>query len=138
MMEGNSMRIIVGILFLLAPVVASAQNNQNMNEAGLQNMMQLMQEMQVCMEKVDQSALEGLEKRSEEMEAEIKSLCEQGNNKKAQKKAIAYSKEMMDNPALKQMRKCGEITKGLLPEGSIPSTSFEDEFDFSKGDVCAE
>ena len=42
MMEGNSMRIIVSILFLLAPVVASAQNNQNMNEAGLQNMMQLM------------------------------------------------------------------------------------------------
>ena len=51
------MRIIVSILFLLAPVVASAQNNQNMNEAGLQNMMQLMQEMQVCMEKVDKIPL---------------------------------------------------------------------------------
>ena len=132
------MRIIVSILFLLAPVVVSAQNNQNMNEAGLQNMMQLMQEMQVCMEKVDQSALEGLEKRSEEMEAEIKALCDQGKNKKAQKKAIAYGKEMIDNPALKQMRKCGEITKGLLPEGAIPGPSFEDEFDFSKGDVCAD
>lgn len=132
------MRIIVCILFLLTPVVVFAQNNQNMNEAGMQNMMQLMQEMQECMAKVDQSELEGLEKRSQEMEAEIKSLCEQGQKSKAQKKAIAYGKEMMDNKTLRQMKKCGEITKGLVPEGSSPSTSFEDEFDFSKTDVCSD
>ena len=130
------MKIIVSILLLLAPVIASAQNYQNMNEADMQNMMQMMQKMQECMAKVDQSALEGLEQRSEEMEAEIKSLCEQGKNKQAQKKAIAFGKEMMNNEALKQMRKCSEITEGLVPEGSVPS--WEDEYDFSKQDVCGD
>jgi dsDNA-specific endonuclease/ATPase MutS2 len=119
-------------MFAFVPAVQS----QGVSEADMQDMMQMMQKMQECMAKVDQSALEGLEKRSEELEAEIKSLCEQGKKKKAQKKAIAFGKEMMDNPALKQMRKCSEITKGLLPEGSAPQPSFEDEFDFSNQDIC--
>ena len=57
--------------------------------------------------------------------------------KKAQKKAIAFSKEMMKNPALVQMKKCGEMTKGLVPEGSMPQMEEEDfGFDPSKGHVC--
>ena len=52
------------------------------------------------------------------------------------KKAIAYGKEMMKNPALKQMKECGEITRGLVPEESMPS--MEDDFDFSDGHVCDE
>ena len=130
------MKIIVSILLLLAPVIASAQNYQKINEADMQQMMQLMQKMQECMAKVDQSELEGLEKRSEEMEGEIQSLCEQGKNKQAQKRAIAFGKEMMNNKALKQMRKCSEITEGLIPEGSAPS--WEEEYDFSKKDVCSD
>ena len=53
---------------------------------------------------------------------------------KHQKKAIAYSKEMLKNPSLVQMKECSEMTKGLVPEGE--SSSLEDEFDFSNRHVC--
>jgi hypothetical protein len=129
------MKTIVTILFLLLPVAASAQN-QDMNGVDMGQMMMLMQEMQECMAKVDQAELEALEQRSEEMDAEITALCEQGKRDEAQKKAIAYGKEMMKNPALKQMKECGEITKDLVPEESM--SSMEDDFDFSDGHVCDE
>ena len=131
------MKIIVAVLCLLFPVAAVAQN-PNMQGVDMGKMMQMMQEMQQCMEKVDQEELRKLEQESEEMEAELKALCEKGKRKKAQNKAIKYSKKMMKNPALVQMKKCGEITKGLVPEGSSPSKSFEDEFDFSNKHVCDE
>ena len=34
---------------------------------------------------------------------------------------------MMKNPTLIQMKECGEIAKGLMPEGSMPE---QEEFDF--------
>ena len=131
------MKIIISILFLLIPIVSVAQDRPPViNPADMQNMMQLMEKMQECMAKVDQSELEVLEKQSEELGAELESLCKQGKRKKAQNKAITFSKEMMNNQALKQMKKCGEITKGLVPEGA--TKSFEDEFDFSNRHVCDE
>ena len=125
------MKIVTIVLFLLAPVMAAAQD---MSEAEMQNMMQLMQKMQECMAKVDQSELESLAQRSEEFEGELKALCDQGKKAEAQKMAIAYGKEMMKNESLKKMRKCAEITKGLVPESSIPS--MEEKYDYSARDVC--
>ena len=126
---------IVIILFLMFPVAATAQN-QGMNGADMGKMMQLMQEMQQCMAKVDQAELEALEKQSEKLGEELEALCKNGKRKKAQKKAVAYGKKVMKNPALVQMRKCGEITKGLIPDDSM--SSFDDEFDFSNRHVCDE
>jgi hypothetical protein len=134
-MEDASMKRIVIILFLMLPVAAIAQN-QGMNGVDMGKMMQLMQEMQQCMAKVDQAELETLEQQSEKFGEEIEALCENGKRKKAQKKAIAYGKKVMKNPALVQMRKCGEITKGLMPDDSM--SSFDDDFDFSNHHVCDE
>ncbi len=128
------MKIIVTILFLMFPVIATAQN-QAMNGGDMGQMMQLIQEMQQCMAKVDQAELEALEKQSEEMGAELEALCNNGKRKKAQKKAVAYGKKLMKNPALVQMKKCGELTKGFLPEDA---PSFDDDFDFSDRHVCDE
>lgn len=129
------MKFFVAILLLIFPVAATAQN-LNMNGGDMQNMMLLMQKMQQCMAKIDQAELSALEEQSENLGNELETLCKNGERKKAQKKAIAYSKKMMQNPALKQMKKCGEITKGLMPEGSTPS--FEDDLDFSNRHVCDE
>ena len=52
-----------------------AQNPMGMNEADMQKMMQQMQEAQACMEKIDQSQLDALEKKAKQFEAEMKSLC---------------------------------------------------------------
>lgn len=129
------MKVVVIVLFLMVPVVATAQN-QSINGGDMGKMMQLVQEMQQCMEKVDQAELKELEKQSEKLGEELETLCKNGERKKAQKEAVAYGKKLMKNPALVQMKKCGEITKGLLPANSTPS--FEDEYDFSDRHVCDE
>jgi len=133
------MRIVVSLLFVLVPAVALAQNYQP-NEADLQNMMVQMQKMQECMQNVDRGELQALEQRSDEMETEVKSLCESGKRDEAQKKAMSYAKEMMDNPALIQMKKCGEIAKGSIPPGMMSPEEEEgyEDFDFSKHHVCDE
>lgn len=129
------MRIFVTFLCLMFPVAAAAQN-PGMNGGDMQKMMQLMQEMQQCMAKVDQGELEKLEEQSEKFTGELDALCKNGEREKAQKEAIAYSKKMMKNPALLQMKKCGEMTKGLVPDNSMGS--FDDEFDFANKHVCDE
>lgn len=122
------MKVIVTVLCLLLPVAAIAET-QGMNGVDMQKMMQLMQEMQQCMAKVDQAEIEVLQEESEKMGKELEALCEKGERKKAQKKAMAYSKKIMVNPAMAQMKKCGEITKGMMPGMEMPS--FDEQFDVS-------
>ena len=129
------MKIFVAIFCLMFPVAATAQN-QVTSGGDMQKMMQMMQEMQQCMAKVDQAALEAIESESEKIGKELETQCEKGERKKAQEKAIAYSKKIMGNPALAQMKKCTEMTKGLVPLNSMPS--FEEELDFSSRHVCDE
>ncbi len=127
------MKSIVIILCLLFPVIASAQN-QGFNMGNMQQMMQLMQKMQQCMAKIDQTELETLQQQSQKISVELDALCKKGERNKAQTKALAYSKKMMKNPALMQVKKCGEITKGILPEN--PNPALDDTFDFSDRNVC--
>ena len=129
-------KIVTGILVVLLPAVVFAENFQNMSEEDMQRMMELAQKMQTCMEQVDQSQLEGLEQRSKEFEAELKALCDAGKRDEAQAKAMAYSKEMMDNPALKQMRKCGEMSQGMMTKMMPHMEIVEEDFDYSKRHVC--
>ena len=132
------MKIIITALLLILPVVVSAQT-QGVSEADMQKYAQAMQEMMQCMAKVDQAEIAALEEESEQFEQEMESLCSQGKRKEAQEKAIAYSKEIMKNPALKQMTECGEINKkyGIAVEEDEDEVSIMDsEFDFSKHHVC--
>jgi len=109
------MKISTVILLLLMPTVVVAQTYPGMNEADMQKI----QEMQSCMEKVDQEKLKSLEQRQNQFDAEVKSLCDSGERDEAQKKAILYAQEMMKNPAIQAMKKCGEIAKGMMPEMSF-------------------
>ena len=129
------MKIFVAIFCLMFPVAAAAQN-QGTSGGDMQKMMQMMQEMQQCMAKVDQAELEAIEEESEKIGKELETLCANGERKNAQNKAIAYSKKIMENPALTQMKKCTELTKGLVPEDSMPS--FEEGLDFANRHVCDE
>jgi len=136
-MEETCMKIIGAILFvLLLPFALAAQNPGAMDQADMQQFMQLMQEMQACMEKVDQAELEALEQRSEAMEAEIDALCAQGKRDQAQEKAIAFSKEMADNPAVQQIKKCGEKFVDMMPKEE--KSSFMQDFDYTTRHICDE
>jgi hypothetical protein len=106
-------------LCLLLPVTALAQNYPGMNEADMQKMMQQMEKMQSCMQKIDQGKLEALGVRSEQMEAEINSLCAQGKRDEAQQKAIAFGREIANDATMKAMMKCTEGLQDMMPEMSF-------------------
>lgn len=89
--------------------------------------MQKLQQMQQCMENIDQKQLQAMEKQQQQFEAEIKPLCKSGKRDQAQQKAIEYARQMMKNPAIKAMQKCSEIAKGMMPD--MPVMEMEEELD---------
>jgi hypothetical protein len=123
-------------LLCLVPIISFAQNPMGMSEADMQKMMQQMQEAQACMEKIDRSELEALQNKSKQFEAEMKSLCASGKRDKAQDKAMVYMKEIINNPAVKEARRCGEMMKGMM-QGMAQNMPFmNDEKDYSSMHVC--
>ncbi|MCG6938486.1 MAG: hypothetical protein LJE83_10000 [Gammaproteobacteria bacterium] len=106
------MKIPPVILLLLITTAVNAQNYPGMNEADMQKL----QEMQSCMNNIDQEQLKALEQRQNQFDAEVRALCDSGKRDEAQKKAILFEKEMMKNPAVQAVSKCSEITKGMVPE----------------------
>ena len=110
------MKILAVILLLLLPAITAAQDYRNMSEEDMQQHMQQMQEMQSCMQNVDQAKLKVLEQRSHKIETEIKSLCAKEQRDKAEKKAISFGKNMANDPTMQAMRKCSEGMEGMMPK----------------------
>lgn len=128
-------RIAAVLIVLLMPFAAAAQNMMGMDQADMQKYMQMMQDMQACMEKVDQAELDALEKRSEEFNAEIDALCAQGKRDEAQKKALAFGREMADNATVQQIRQCTEKFVDMMPR---EERSFMKDFDAAERHICDE
>ncbi|MGD8803718.1 MAG: hypothetical protein PVG12_11080 [Gammaproteobacteria bacterium] len=119
------MKVMPTFLCLLMPTLVFAQKYPAMNEADMQQMMQQMGQMQSCMEKVDQAKLQALGERSQQMEAEIKSLCTSGKRDEAQQKAIAFGREIANDAAMKAMMKCTEGMQSMMPE--MPFKGLDEE-----------
>ena len=132
-------KLAITILCLL-PVISFAQNPMGMSEADMQKMMQQMQEAQACMEKIDQSELDRLEKKAQSFEAEMKSLCASGKRDAAQERAMVYMKEVVNSPVVQQAKRCGEKMQGMMQGmsqgmGQQGSLMTEDK-DYSSMHVC--
>ena len=111
---GKAMKRLIFFMLLTAPLTSQSFDFQNMNEAEMDKMMQQMEQMQSCMEKVNEKDLKALEQRSKQMEREVKALCNSGKRDEAQKKAIEFGKEITKDPTMAQMRQCGEMMKPML------------------------
>ena len=109
---------IIALFFLmLVPMQGNAQNYPDMSNMGMGQIdMQKIQEMQKCLESVDQAQLQALEQQQNKFDTEIDSLCSSGKRDQAQQKAVAYAKKLMDNPAIKALLKCGDIAKEMMPD----------------------
>jgi hypothetical protein len=110
------MKSLAVCLAALLPLAATAQTYQGMSEADMKKMMQQAQQMQACMAQVDRAKANALKERSERISKELEALCAQGSRDAAQRKAIAYGKEMADDPTVRIMRRCGEVMKGAMPQ----------------------
>jgi predicted transcriptional regulator len=123
-------------LICLVPVMSFAQNPMGMNEADMQKMMQQVQEAQACMEKIDQSELKKLEKKSQQFEAEMKSLCANGQRDAAQDRAMDYMKEVVNSPVVQQAKRCGEKMKGMMQGMNQPGSLMTEDRDYTNQHVC--
>ena len=130
------MKKLVITLLCLMPITSFAQNPMGMSEADMQKMMQKMQEAQACMEKIDQSELDALEKKSKQFETEMKSLCASGKRDEAQERAMVYMKEIVNSSAVKEAKRCGEMMKGMM-QGMMQDVPFmNQDKDYSSQHVC--
>ncbi len=135
------MKKLTASYLVLAPIAAIAQNPYaGINQADMQNMMQQMQEAQVCMEKIDREKLQKLENRGIQFESEMKSLCASGKRNQAQSEAIKFSREILDNQSIQELRNCTKNMQGMMKNmaqqihQSMP-TIIQDR-DYSNEHVC--
>ncbi len=126
------MKFLFIAVVILLPVTVVAQNFQNMSEQDMEKMMMQAQKAQACMEKIDQAELKAFEQRANEFDAEIKALCSEGKRDKAQKKAMAFGKEVAKNSAIQDMKKCGELMQGVMPQMPL----MDEDIDYSTQHVC--
>jgi hypothetical protein len=119
----------INIILLTSAVVyqSTYAGPTGMSEEQMQKMMKQAQAAQACMEKVDQSKLEALEVQSKKMQSELKTLCAAGKRDEAMNKAMKYSLEMKDNPALKAIGQCGEMMQGMIPKSYLPNDASNDK-----------
>jgi len=99
------MRILLLSVFSFSMLVS-----QDVSQDQMQIMMQDMGKMQACINKIDMNAIQTMHKESVKIEKEIKQMCSQGQRDQAQIKAVAYSKKIMNIPAMKQMKECSKNT----------------------------
>lgn len=123
-------------LMCMAPITSYAQHPMGMSEADMQNMMQQMQEAQACMEKIDQAELKALEKKANQFETEMKSLCDSGKRDKAQEKAMVYMKEIVNSSAVKEAKRCGEMMKGAMQDMMQNMPLVDQDKDYTRLHVC--
>lgn len=109
-------RLTTLTLLSLVALAAHARDPGGMSEADMQTMMQGMQEMQACMERIDQTALEQLSRDGEQMNKDIKTLCTEGRRDAAQARAMEYGRKIAKDPAMQAMAECGKKMQGVIPQ----------------------
>lgn len=121
-------RIVVAAALGMLVHNASAQNPAGMSDADMEKMMQGMQEMQSCMENIDQAAMERMGKEAEALNEEVKTLCAAGKRDEAQSRAMAYGMKMAKDPHMKAMAECGKKMQGVMPQmQNVPGAPTEEE-----------
>ncbi|PSJ17700.1 hypothetical protein [Nitrosomonas supralitoralis] len=114
-------QIAAFIIFMLASLPGYAQQ-PNFTPEQMQQLMQQAQQMEECMSGIDEKAMEALGKKSQAMEAEIKSLCQANKRSQAQSTAIQFGLSMSQDENIRIAKECGEMAMGMLPKMDYPTS----------------
>ncbi|WP_293007210.1 hypothetical protein [Nitrosomonas sp.] len=114
-------QIVVFIIFMLASLPGYAQQ-PDFNPEQMQQLMQQAQQMQDCMSRIDQQAMEALGKKSQAMETEIKALCQANKRSEAQNTAIQFGLSMSQDENIKMAKECGKMAMGMMPNMDYPTS----------------
>jgi len=121
------MKNLVMIVGLMASTATFAQPYQA--EVDMEKMMAQMKKYQTCIKGVDQSKLEAFERRANQHEAKVTSLCASGKRAQAEAMATSFYEEIERDPTLKVVLKCGELITNVMPSTDL-------EKDESNQHVC--
>ncbi len=95
-----------------------------------------MQEAVDCMQSIDQQELEDMGKQGEKLSEEIKALCKKGDESGAREMVMDYMKDMEDNEAFAQLKKCSEMMQKVMPGMQIPDMPTADMYDDETASIC--
>lgn len=118
---------------LLSSIAPALADHGGMNDEQMQLMMENAKKMQECMDRIDPAVFDQLEKQGREMETEIKALCAAGKHDEAEKKAMAYGKEMSNTEGMKELQKCGQMGKGMMEHMPVIREKLEEG---KAGHIC--
>jgi hypothetical protein len=128
------MKITVITVLMLLPAVTFAQNAPDMNSIDMQNIMKQIEEMESCMQAIDETKINELKDNSIHIEAEIAALCKDGKRSQAQEKTVLYGKKMLNDATMKAMIKCSEPMKGIMK--ATPIVPFDANAETKDKHVC--
>ena len=106
--------------FVVAFTTISPIAQQRFDEAQMRQMMEQGQKMQECMQSIDPSVMETMQREGQAFASKIDALCAAGKRDEAQDQAMAYGKEIAASSEFKQVRKCGEMMRGVSMESQVP------------------
>ena len=95
-----------------------------------------MQEAIDCMQSIDQQELEDIGKQGEKISEETKALCKKGDESGARELVMDYMKDMEDNEAFAQLKKCSEMMQKVMPGMQIPDMPTADMYDDETASIC--
>ena len=148
------LRMIVLAAVVMAPAVALGQMPQGMpagmdaealmrqfnDPAAMERMQREAEAAQACFSKISEAELKALEKKGKQAGEEIEALCAAGRKSEALAKAMKLSREMQNDPTVKQIRECSKNmteTQQMMqnmPWAQVPGVDDEAPSD---DDVCS-
>ncbi len=148
------LRQLVLVSVVLTPALALAQMPQGMppgmdaealmrqfsDPAAMERMQREAEAAQACFSKISEAELKALEKKGKQAGDEIEALCAAGKKKQALAKAMALSREMQNDPTVKQIRECSKQMSETqrmmqnMPWAQVPGVDDDEPTD---DDICS-
>ena len=119
------------LLFLTLISNGWAQSNVDM-----QAMMQAVEKMQTCMQKIDKTELQRLQEQSLAFEKRARELCTNGENQKVHDEAMAFASELMKDDTVQQLSECGKYMKEAIPSMMASIPDYTDRIEKLRENTC--
>ena len=113
--------------------IAAAQDFGGFDQKKMEALARQAQEAQACMAKIDEAELKRVQAAGEAKAEEVRALCSAGKRAEAQEAAVAYGKQVVEEPVVKQMQACAGLMDLSIPQAAW--AQLEDS-DTTKAHVC--
>ncbi|WP_373020302.1 hypothetical protein [Thiomicrorhabdus sp.] len=106
---------------------ANAENMSSMENVHMQQMIQQMNEMQRCLQQIDEIELQKNQENMSRLENKLRALCSDGKRDEAQTEALKFSREIQDSKIFKQIQSCTQEMQqqGFMPK--LPTLEIDDQ-----------